>query len=301
MKYASLIIALFLFVQCNKEKDEPEEPVVTPAQLKIELEFDSTLPRLGNFGQPVSVAPGNAAQNPRMNAASLHYIEFAEDSLTPLTTGSVVYTGEETSVGGGRAIDFDQAIVKSNNSRFVTMDLSQLSPGTYNWLRVSLSYQNYEIDMVYNNPPLFVNAPFSGTIASFVGFNNYISSLVVKDSTLQVNGNKLQGYWALESSIFLGGTSYGSVTQGDSSQVTVVNPISSTSPVPAGSCVVTGKLNSPLVITGSETESVTVVLAFSINNSFEWKEVNVDGKYEPTAGETVEDMGLRGLHPYVRN
>jgi hypothetical protein len=55
------------------------------------------------------------------------------------------------------------------------------------------------------------------------------------------------------------------------------------------------------VITGNETNSINLVLAFSINNSFEWKEVNVDGKFEPTAGETVEDMGLRGLHPYVRN
>lgn len=301
MKYASILLALIVCIQCNKEKEENEEPVVAPAQLQIDLEFDSSLPRLGNFGEPVSVAPGNAAQNPRMNAASLHYIEFAQDSLTPLTTGSIVYTGEETSVGGARAIEFDKAIVKPNNSRFVTMDLSKLAPGTYNWLRVSLSYQNYEIDMVYNNPPLFVNAPFTGTIASFVGYNNYISSLTIKDSTIQVNGNKLQGYWALESSISVGGTSYGTVTQGDSSQVTVVNPISTTSPVPAGSCVVTGKLASPLVITGNETNSINLVLAFSINNSFEWKEVNVDGKFEPTAGETVEDMGLRGLHPYVRN
>ena len=54
-------------------------------------------------------------------------------------------------------------------------------------------------------------------------------------------------------------------------------------------------------ITGNETQDITVTLSFSINNSFEWTEVNVDGKYEPAAGEQVVDMGLRGLIPLVSN
>lgn len=29
------------------------------------------------------------------------------------------------------------------------------------------------------------------------------------------------------------------------------------------------------------------------NNSFEWVEVHADGKFEPLAGETVVDMGIR--------
>jgi hypothetical protein len=40
-----------------------------------------------------------------------------------------------------------------------------------------------------------------------------------------------------------------------------------------------------------------VQLSLSINNSFEWSEVNADGKFEPSAGENVVDMGLRGLIP----
>jgi hypothetical protein len=78
-----------------------------------------------------------------------------------------------------------------------------------------------------------------------------------------------------------------------------VNPIGLSSHVPAGSCVVTGKLAEPLIITGDEIEKVSVVLAFSNNNSFEWTEVEFDGKYEPGIGETVADMGLGGLLPYV--
>lgn len=74
-----------------------------------------------------------------------------------------------------------------------------------------------------------------------------------------------------------------------------------TSPIPQGSCVVTGEFENGFSITGNETEDVVLTLSFSINNSFEWSEVNNDGKYEPEAGEQVVDMGLRGLIPIHNN
>lgn len=40
-----------------------------------------------------------------------------------------------------------------------------------------------------------------------------------------------------------------------------------------------------------------MTLSLSINNSIEWTEVNADGKYEPSIGENMVDMGLRGLIP----
>lgn len=78
---------------------------------------------------------------------------------------------------------------------------------------------------------------------------------------------------------------------------TVPNPLAATSPIPAGSCVVTGQFVNPLVIAGNETADVDLILSLSINKSFEWIEVNNDGMFEPLAGETVVDMGLRGLIP----
>lgn len=286
---------LLLLAACKKKKEEPTPE--TKPKLQFTLEFDETLPRLGNFGEEVDVAPGNAAQHPAMREVSVHYIEFAKDSLTPLGTGSIVYKGAETTAGGANAVDFDKAPRSGEGEAFLTVDLSTLPAGTYTWLRVSLTYQKYDIQFRYNDPPYFDNADFTGTLSSFVGFNTYITSHMVKDSTIAVNDDKLQGYWAFETSGSIGAYSFGSVTQGDGAGVTVVNPISATSPVPPGSCVVTGKLAQPLVITGNETDNVNIVLAFSINNSFEWEEVNSDGKFEPAAGETVVDMGLRGLHP----
>ena len=81
--------------------------------------------------------------------------------------------------------------------------------------------------------------------------------------------------------------------------VTVPNPLFSTSPIPQGSCVLTGQFSEGLTITGNETKDITIDLSFSINNSVEWNEINTDGKFEPAAGEALTDMGLRGLIPYV--
>ena len=113
----------------------------------------------------------------------------------------------------------------------------------------------------------------------------------------EINANRAQGYWAFG----LNGQPYSSSGQAPAGATTVPNPISTTSPIPAGSCVVTGRFANNLVITGTETNDVTITLSLSINNSFEWHEVNADGKYEPAAGENVVDMGLRGLIPsYVK-
>lgn len=287
----------FVLASCNKDPLQVDPP--TPAQLQFKMVFDSTLPRLGNFGEVVAVPAGNAAQHPDMNSASIHYIEFAPDSLTALGSGEIVYKGAETIAGGSNAVDFDEAIVAANNSTFLTMNLSELAPGTYTWMRVSLTYQNYDIAYRLNQPPAIVNQDFTGTLTSFVGFNSYITSHKVKDSTVVLNQNKIQGYWAFETSVDVGGFTWGQVVEGDGAGVTVVNPLFATSPIPNGSCVVTGKLAQPLVITGNETQNIKVVLAFSINNSFEWVDNIQDGKFEPLAGETVVDMGLRGLHPYI--
>lgn len=289
-------LASLVLVSCKKENNNNNN---TAPQLQFKVVFDPTLPRLGNFGEAVSVPAGNAAQSPNMNAASIHYIELAPDSLTALGSGEILYMGAETTAGGANAVDFNQAVMAQNGETFLSMDLSNLAPGTYNWVRVSLTYQNYDIEYRLNYPPYINNMDFTGTVASFVGFNNYITSHVVKDSTVVVNQNKLQGYWAFETSGDVGGYQWGQVDEGDGAGVTVVNPLFNSSPVPNGSCVVTGKLAQPLVITGNETGNVKVVLAFSINNSFEWNDSTADGKFEPGAGETVVDMGLRGLHPYV--
>ena len=281
-KVLAAILALG-FIGCdNNTDDNPAEPM-----LIVKFQFDPNQPRLNNIGLPTAVATGNAAQSPSFNSISAHYLEFAPTANTQLGEGKVVYRAAETTIGGTNAIDFRAAKIVAEGEQFLTIPLSQLASGNYNWVRVSLSYQNYNINVRSSG------ADYEGTLASYVGFNNYIGSYSIGNNTFNVNGNRLQGYWAFALTNF----PYAIEGQAPAGATTVPNPLASTSPIPAGSCVVTGKFLDELVITGNETQNVTVTLALSINNSFEWSEVITDGKYEPAAGENVIDMGLRGLVP----
>lgn len=304
MKKIVLIISAFIFLTaCQKEDDNTTPTAATGSgggsstpSLIFKLYFDSTLARLDNFGNPATISTGNSAQSPKFHQMSAHYIEFAPDSLTALGSGEIIYHGAETSAGGANAVDFDQAIIKGQGETFYSIPLSQITPGTYKWLRVSLTYQNYDIEYIAK-----VNGNhYTGRIASFVGFNTYITNYTIETATVPVFANQLQGFWGFETTI-PGAPSNPYIYEGQSTGTTVPNPISATSPIPSGSCVVTGDFPTPLTITGSETSSITVNINLSTNKSFEWRDLNGDGFFEPTdgvnAGDTVVDMGLRGLFP----
>jgi len=140
--------------------------------------------------------------------------------------------------------------------------------------------------------PITLN--IEGTIASFVDDKTYITSYTINDSVVTVNSNKDQGYWGFESA-------YGVQTgQAPPGFTTVPNPISSTSPTTTASCIVTGEFSpAQLTITGNETSDIIITFSVSTNNSFEWKDNDANGFYNPTEGDTVVDMGVRGLVPII--
>ena len=282
----ALAISAFTFFSFLDLDDKAEVPY-----LLVKFQFDPNQVRLNNLGQPSSIAPGNAAQSPNFNAISAHYFELAQTAYTQLGDGIVLYHAPETLTGGAVAIDFNQAIIVSEGETFLKIPLSQVTQGNYEYVRVSLSYQDYNISIRNTG------TDYQGRLASFVGYNTYINTHTIGSNSFPVNGNRLQGYWAFALNDF----PYATSGQTPAGATTVPNPIASTSPVPAGSCVVTGKFSENLVIHGNETKDVVVTLSLSINNSFEWQEVTSDGKYEPSIGENVVDMGLRGLIPsYVK-
>lgn len=283
IKILTFIALSFISFSCT---DEDDKLVVEEPQLIIKFKFDPTQVRLNNIGQPSTVGAGNAAQSPIFNGISAHYLEFTPNALTQVGQGAILYNGPSTTLGGANAIDFSQAKIVGEGEAFLSIPLKNIPQGSYEYVRVSLSYQNFNINVLASG------TNYVGTLASFVGFNNYITTHSVAGNPFIVNDDKLQGYWAFAI------PSVGYSTSGQSTGVTTVpNPIAGTSPIPAGSCLVTGKFANNFVVTGNETKNVEVQLSLSINNSFEWQEVNPDGKYEPAAGENVVDMGLRGLIP----
>jgi len=276
-----IVLMAISFLSCQSA------PEVSPtgARLIFKFTFDSTQTRLNNLGQPSAVAAGNAAQSPRFRSISAHYIELAPTQFTALGKGSVLYHAPETNTGGSSAIDFDKSVVVGENQEFFSIPLQEVTPGTYQYLRVSLAYENGDITIRYNG------ANYTATVAGFVGFNTYIRSFKPNTQTVAVNANKTQGFWAAEVA--------GLVFQGQAppGAVTVPNPIFATSPIPQGSCVVTGDFPTPLTLTGQETKDIVVTVSLSTNKSFEWVDKNGNGYFEPANDEKLVDMGLRGMKP----
>ena len=279
------LASVFLF-SCDDKDDTIDE---SGPKLIVKFKFDPNQERLNNIGQPAIVATGNAAQSPVFNSISSHYLELAPLATTQLGQGTVLYHAPETTAGGTNAIDFSKSKIVAEGEAFLSIPISQIQVGSYGWVRCSLAYQNYNIN-IWNSGTNLI-----GNLGSFVGFNTYITTHSLGASNFTVNANRKQGYWALN----VAGLPFSG--QAPDGATTVPNPLAGTSPIPTGSCVVTGKFSENLVITGNETQDVVVTLSLSVNNSFEWEEVNVDGKFEPGANEKVVDMGLRGLIPsYVK-
>lgn len=285
-----LLAILVIFSACNKDDDKEEDNNTSSGEpeLIFKVKVDGNQERLDNTGQPSTIPDGHAAQTPDFNLISAHYIELTPNAFVQVGDGAVVYHAPETDAGGNTAIDFSKSKLVKDGEIMFKLPLSEVDPGIYEFARVSVAYQNYDVDFRAND------MDFKATLASFVGYNTYIESHKVNELEDEVNGNKLQGYWAWEThpNQFMQNPI---METGQAPGVTVPNPLSGSSPIPAGSCLVTGEFDEKLTISGEETSDVVVEISFSINNSFEWEDINENGKFEPLDDEKVVDMGLRGL------
>ncbi|WP_200975055.1 hypothetical protein [Echinicola sp. 20G] len=281
----SLILLLYLVNGCTSSDENPKND----PKLIVKIEVDPEQVRLGNAGTAADIPSGHAGQNPVFHQIAAHYLELVPSANTFLGEGEILYHAAETEAGGEKAIDFSQSKLVAPGETFLEIPLKSIQSGTYEWVRMSLSYQNFDVTFYYNDQP------FTGTIASFVGFNTYIDKYLLKTEEVEVKANRKQGYWGLET---LAGVVTGQSPEG---ATTVPNPLFETSPIPQGSCVVTGEFDMPLEITGNETSDIIISMSLSINKSFEWVDENNNGLWDVGNGqaEAVVDMGLRGLVPKV--
>lgn len=322
-----ILIALTVLVvamsACKKEDNNncqnPPCDADSTRYLIFKMKLDPNQERLNNLGFLAEIPANHDAQTPDFKGISAHYIELAQDDFTQVGAGNVLYKAEETNTGGANAIDFDKSTIVKDGEVFFKIPLRDVTPGTYKWLRVSLAYQAYEVKVYinetvnYNGNEVLIDNEFPCYVSSFIGFNNYIKNVTVKDTSIAVNSNKKQGFWITKTygttTVWVNGTipyeytaNEISVGQAPEGATTVVNP-NPNSPIPAGSCLVTGAFSggNNLTITGNEQESIVVEVSLSINKSFEWVSVGArDGKYEPLKGEAVVDMGIRGMIPTVK-
>jgi hypothetical protein len=72
---------------------------------------------------------------------------------------------------------------------FYSIPLKYVAKGTYPYVRVSLTYQNF--DIVYKAQGI---NNLSGTLASFVGYGQRLDNVTLKNKNIAINDNKLQGF-----------------------------------------------------------------------------------------------------------
>ncbi len=301
MRIVLLLVLITTFLSCKKDP-----PGTSTAKINFQYLFDENQERLNNIGQPAAIPAGNAAQTPDFKLLSVHYIELVPTQWTPYGDGFVVYKGPEVMTGGEKAIDFDQNIVAEENIIFKTFDIRDIPPGTYTYIRASVAYQNYDVLFNIRNIPVLGDLiQQRGSVASFLGYNTFINNVTPNAMTMSVNGAKKQGFWVFETDLTPPYDAYNQLYSGEAPEgaTTVVNPLAGISDIPAGSCVITGRFDEPLVITGDEAQDITVTLSFSTNQSFEWIDYDGNGALDldvsnPEASDKIVDMGLRGLLPY---
>jgi hypothetical protein len=253
-------------------------------QLRIVLDVDPEQIRLDNFGEPAPEPPeGHAAQDPEFLLIGAHSAELVPDAYTLLDEGTQLFDSPHREGG----VDFAELPVVTPSEELASVDLATLEPGTYEHLRVSVSFQRYRVEGHAEFMGIDVAADVE--IASFVEGETYIDEYELGDEVVTVGAVKEQGYygaWSMYTGVIEGQVPVGATT--------VPNPLDETSPIPVGSCVVTATFDEPFVITGDEDQDVVLHVSLSTNTSFEWIDGNSDGLWQPF-DEQVVDMGLRGM------
>lgn len=301
----SALSIIYCFSFCTKKANQ--DPV-SERVLKLKLEFNADQERLNNLGLLEAMPVGHAGQTPDFRSMSVHFIELVPENFTPYKSGAALHVGAEVAAnnpnphGFTTAIDFEKALIMEEGEVFLEVPISSIPEGDYKHIRVSVSYQNYDVAFNLKNLPTLGDLNNqSGTIASFLGYNGFLKDIEVRDQTIDVNNFKLQGFWAFETNLSDPWSDFNQISSGEapSGGTTVVNPFPQ-SPIPPGSCVVAGSLDKTLTITETPTEDLNLTLSFSINQSFEWEDTNGNGEWDldvadPQNSEKPVDMGLRGL------
>ena len=298
------LLILCLLPSCKKESIGNASDNV----LRLKLEFNQNQERLNNLGQPAPMPSGHAGQTPDFREMSVHFIELVPTKFTPYKSGATLYSGAEINAdnpnppGFTKAIDFENALIMEEGNVFLEVPMKDLPTGDYKHIRVSVSYQNYDVKFNLKDVPIIGDVDNqSGTATSFLGYNTFLKNVKVREQEIDVNDFKLQGFWAFESNLSSPWSDYNQISSGQapSGSTTVVNPFPE-SPIPPGSCVVAGSLDRTISISDTQSEDVDLTLSFSVNDSFEWIDSNGNGEWDLNAGnpdqsEKVVDMGVRGL------
>ncbi|MEO8087058.1 MAG: hypothetical protein ABI763_09575 [Bacteroidota bacterium] len=273
-KFRILILSIPILVisSCKDKEILPDKTVNPPASIEIFIHIDSLQDRLDNFGNPANIPTNHGTLSPKFNSVSIFKIELLDDSTENFNSGLIIYQSS------------DRVELHDGDSQLEYFYGNQL-PRQFKFIRVYFNDQNYHFDLKYNGNII------DGTLLSFLWPNNYSSSFHIKDSIVNNDSIVHEGKWFLE----LGSTN-NPVLNGEVvplSNITQPNVLYQEWPVPSSMYVVTCPINPIFSIDKFEHKSF--VLSISSNKCFEWVEHSDPAFFEPFDGDTIVDVGIRGL------
>ncbi|MCX6208781.1 MAG: hypothetical protein NTZ59_04600 [Bacteroidetes bacterium] len=333
-RLACIALLALVFASCTKGTNE--------RYLILKIKFDPTEERLDDSGLVVTNFPSGVGKlTPKYNSIAAQYIELSSDSTTPYGAGTPLFplfkSISHTDTSGHIAVDYGSLEMVGDGEAVLSIPLSSVKPGTYQFLRFSIAAQNFDIpykldttisNFIYNGinyPGGYFSGLYNATIATFSSDSTYFKDGYSIKYYLNNNVKdaiKRQGYWGFETNIGTNSIYYpAAVTTATQQEASSVNVLYRKSPTPSSFSVFTAAVNGikyskngmtpptiapmPLTITGTETESIVIECALFTKNSFEWND-NFSGDNQwnnpfPFPKESIIDMGIRGMKPVVIN
>ncbi len=281
-RFIIIYFALLISCRTENEDDSRPEPVFPPsAELTITIKFDPLQDRLDSFGVPNPIPIGHEALSPNINGMKIGFIELLSDSIIPYNDGlkllqsNIVYNASDT----GYKCCSD---LIPNNFIYETSISSTLIPDTFKYIRIYFVYENLDISYKFNNNI------YAGSVAAFLAPKALTFNYQISDSAFNSYSLKTNGQWYFE----VDTPGFGTILSGDA-LTTQPNILYNSNPVPSGGCIVTCPITPFLFL--DKPDSISITISISTNKSFEWIEHSDPAFFEPFDGDTIVDVGIRGI------
>jgi hypothetical protein len=270
-KLISFFLLFIIFESsCHKSEDQyPENRYPEFTNLRFVVKFDSTQERLDNYGNIVSVPAGHSAQSPYDNSILIKAIKFLKDSTFGYDSGAAVYYNSDGSLSYGASY-YDNLISSLD------------APGTFKYIRIYFYYQKFRIKFMQNGNLM------TGKLLSFLWPLNSSYTYQIQDSIVTTDSITEMGEWYLESG------NLPSILHGQiPNPPTEPNSLFYSYPVPSQEYIVTSPISPNLFL--DRPDSKTITISISTNQCFEWIEHSDPNFFEPFNGDTIVDVGIRGV------
>jgi hypothetical protein len=257
-----------MMTSCNKNQEEmPDHRYGYGAEITYNILIDSTQERLDSNANPGITPSGHGSLSPRFN-----YLQINQ-----------IYLFDSASQDDGWSTLYNPLNITGSNGTTTVGSRYDGSKKTLNCLKISFSFQNYELGCSIDGNYLSVNM-----LSFFSGSHLGQDSLFIRDSVVYLDTLKSRGEWYLE----IDSVGMGAVLHRVTSTLTAPTILHNTNPLEDGAYSIICAITPPLTFTGDQKHTVNI--SISSNHCFEWIEHSNPGSFEPLNGDTVFDFGLRG-------